>query len=239
MQSGTNGFFTMLLTAVPLLAVPALAIFGIPQFAPMSASPHAEDEEKDLLTDEGEGDSSEELLNDLDPRSTDKTRSDGPGRRKSRSSRGSKLRQESGADDYSHSHREDRHDIEEISSGENSSISRSGSSKSISELALDSEYIADENAVSDTAIDNRDDEQSPADRLTWKSAVRELKRLGITDFRLEPGSAPESFLFCCMLSSADKPRVVRRFEAEAEDPLAAVADVIGQVRDHTRAPLGN
>jgi hypothetical protein len=39
MRSGIHGTFATLLLMVPLLSIPALAIFGIPQFAPVVASP--------------------------------------------------------------------------------------------------------------------------------------------------------------------------------------------------------
>ncbi len=255
MQSGTHGFFTMLLTAVPLLAVPALAIFGIPQFAPMSASPHAEDEEKDLLSDSDASDASDELLDELDPWSADESRT----RRrhgKPRTSRGAGSRSEAsgiddifdGVDAYAQSNREGRHEEDENLSIESTRKRRPETSKqptvdrqstdAISELDLESQYISDDVADVESAIDNQGSENLSGP-LAWKTAVRELKRLGISEYRLEPGSDPETFLFCCMLPSADKPRVVRRFEAEADDPLAAVAEVIRQVREHARAPLGN
>jgi hypothetical protein len=39
MRSGIHGTFATLLLMVPVLSIPALAIFGIPQFAPVVASP--------------------------------------------------------------------------------------------------------------------------------------------------------------------------------------------------------
>jgi hypothetical protein len=66
-------------------------------------------------------------------------------------------------------------------------------------------------------------------RLTWTQARRRLAELGIQQFHLEPGEGPDSFLFVCMFAPGDDPRVTRRFEAEAADPLAAVEDVLQQV----------
>jgi hypothetical protein len=48
MRSDSSGPFTTLLMMVPLVVVPLLAVFGIPQFAPISASPSGDDKEFDI-----------------------------------------------------------------------------------------------------------------------------------------------------------------------------------------------
>jgi hypothetical protein len=55
MSSRSNGLFSTVLMLVPLLAVPALAIFGIPQFVPVVASTTTGDEDFDLLANEATG----------------------------------------------------------------------------------------------------------------------------------------------------------------------------------------
>jgi len=67
------------------------------------------------------------------------------------------------------------------------------------------------------------------DPATWSAAVQKLNELGIRDYRLEPGSRPDEFLFSCSYSPPHNPRVSRRFEAEALDPLKAVIKVLQQV----------
>lgn len=47
MRSGIHGTFATLLLMVPVLSIPALAIFGIPQFAPVVASPLDENPKQD------------------------------------------------------------------------------------------------------------------------------------------------------------------------------------------------
>ena len=47
MRSGLHGTFATLLLMVPVLSIPALAIFGIPQFAPVVASPVDEGRDQD------------------------------------------------------------------------------------------------------------------------------------------------------------------------------------------------
>lgn len=71
---------------------------------------------------------------------------------------------------------------------------------------------------------------APARRsLTWRDAVDHLNALGIRDFRLQPGRQPHSFHFSCSFTPTDNPRITRRFEAEADEQLEAVAKVLAQV----------
>ncbi|QDT40619.1 hypothetical protein Pan241w_06770 [Gimesia alba] len=67
------------------------------------------------------------------------------------------------------------------------------------------------------------------DPATWSAAVQKLNELGIRDYRLEPGVRPNEFLFSCTYSPPHNPRISRRFEAEALDPLKAVIKVLQQV----------
>ncbi|MEX0718796.1 MAG: hypothetical protein WD066_19545 [Planctomycetaceae bacterium] len=65
--------------------------------------------------------------------------------------------------------------------------------------------------------------------LTWTSAVERLKRFGIRDYQLSPGSRVDSFHFSCWYTPRDNPRVTKRFEDEASDPLRAVEKVLAQI----------
>lgn len=65
--------------------------------------------------------------------------------------------------------------------------------------------------------------------LTWTEARRRLTELGIDQFHLEPGLQRDHYLFVCLFSPGDDPRVTHRFEAEAADPLMAVQDVLSQI----------
>ncbi len=65
--------------------------------------------------------------------------------------------------------------------------------------------------------------------LTWREAVRRLNELGIQEFRLEPGSQPGEFYFACEFTPHRDARVTRRFEAEAAEPLLAVQAVLRQI----------
>ena len=72
-----------------------------------------------------------------------------------------------------------------------------------------------------------DQERAPA-ALTWESANRRLESLGIQKFRLE--SVGEGrFLFTCSFHPAGNPRLIQRFEAESDDALEAIQQVLDQI----------
>jgi hypothetical protein len=71
--------------------------------------------------------------------------------------------------------------------------------------------------------------RGPADALTWRSAVQRLNDLEIRNFRLEPGQQAEQFVFICSYTPQDNPSISYRFEAEADEPLRAVEKVLAQI----------
>jgi len=71
------------------------------------------------------------------------------------------------------------------------------------------------------------DRQTPL--LTWRQASLRLTELGVRNYHLERGTASGTFLFVCTFSPGDAPHVVHRFEAEMDDPLLAVNEVLQQV----------
>lgn len=68
-----------------------------------------------------------------------------------------------------------------------------------------------------------------AETLTWRRAVQRLNQMGIREYRLEPGLSPDRFLFVCFYTPRENPRITHRFEAEASEPLRAVAKVLAQI----------
>ena len=71
--------------------------------------------------------------------------------------------------------------------------------------------------------------QSLAEQTGWQDAARRLKKLGIRKYRLESRIDEQNFVFTCTFASPDNPRVVRRFEADADNPLEAVQQVLEQI----------
>ena len=68
---------------------------------------------------------------------------------------------------------------------------------------------------------------------SWGEAVARLNTLGVHDFRVTTGEAAGSSHFSCALPIGTQ--TVRRFEAEAADPLAAMHDVLVQIEQFQRS----
>ncbi len=79
--------------------------------------------------------------------------------------------------------------------------------------------------------------QALAEQAGWQSAARRLKELGIRKYRLESQIEEQTFVFVCTFASPDNPRVIRRFEADADTPLEAVQSVLQQI-DESRSRDG-
>lgn len=73
MRSGIHGTFATLLLMIPVLSIPALAIFGIPQFAPVVASPLDEGPSRDRERRVGQSErpAPDGFLSDLDDHPAD------------------------------------------------------------------------------------------------------------------------------------------------------------------------
>lgn len=71
--------------------------------------------------------------------------------------------------------------------------------------------------------------QALAEQAGWQSAARRLKELGIRKYRLESQIEEQTFVFVCTFAAPDNPRVIRRFEADADTPLEAVQSVLQQI----------
>lgn len=67
--------------------------------------------------------------------------------------------------------------------------------------------------------------------LSWQDAANRLADLGIENYHLESGANPGTFLFVCLYRPAATPSVTHRFEAEGNDPLVAVNQVITKVNE--------
>ncbi len=83
-------------------------------------------------------------------------------------------------------------------------------------------------SVSQDRNPTRVDQEKPG--LTWAIARQRLAELGIRDFHLEPGRDVNSYVFICLFSPGADSQVTHRFEAEADTPLEAVADVLDQIQ---------
>jgi hypothetical protein len=68
-------------------------------------------------------------------------------------------------------------------------------------------------------------------RLTWRQAALYLEQMGIRKYQLTAGSIPGEFNFSCSVTSSNDRKISRAFQAESSDPLTAVQKVLAQVDD--------
>ena len=212
-----------LLVSVPLAAIPLMAIFGVPEFAPVVASPEKDevslgewsadsshpdrygDRANDLLDEYGEYD-------DRFPEPLcDAPAYEPPGER--------------GADDVGRRSRPSGLAVRWPPSSEEDAPAYE--SEGSAELGEPRRLV--EAGTEPPAIP-----ESTAGSLTWQTAARRLNDLDINDYHLEPGLEPGTFLFVCAFAPQDDPNVTMRFEAESSEPLGAVEDVLQQVDEWLR-----
>tara|TARA_R110002095_G_scaffold34106_2_gene32628 strand:+ start:13404 stop:14252 length:849 start_codon:yes stop_codon:yes gene_type:complete len=275
MRSKSNDFFSTILMLIPLVAVPMLAIFGIPEIAPVKKSALNENE---AFSSEGAsqsqfeeisfGASSHEIGLGDEGNLTGRSRS-GQGNsfeKMAAGSQGSSNREQwlppAGAlegwelDTAPSKIEPDRKNLG-LASAEplpkqelgNNSIQQLGfdrtqsSQGSANPFEREIQQVGNEQsqfepaAPADQSAVKEVDEQFRVraetmlrrDPATWSAAVQKLNELGIRDYRLEPGVRPNEFLFSCSYSPPHNPRISRRFESEALDPLKAVIRVLQQV----------
>ena len=65
--------------------------------------------------------------------------------------------------------------------------------------------------------------------IGWKHLRVALSAHGIEQFQIQPGSRAGEVHFSCVQPVPGRNRVVRRFEAEAADPIRAARDVLKQI----------
>ena len=66
-------------------------------------------------------------------------------------------------------------------------------------------------------------------RSTWNDVRTALSAHGIRRFKIQPGSRTGEVHFSCVRPVSGLARVVRRYEAEAADPVRAARDVLQQI----------
>ena len=71
-------------------------------------------------------------------------------------------------------------------------------------------------------------------RPSWNQVRVALAAHGVEQFKIQPGSRAGEVHFSCVQPVPGRVRVVRRFEAEAADPLRAARDVLLQIEQFDR-----
>lgn len=216
-MSSKAGTLTAALLSAPLGALAMMAVVGMPQFAPGKGAAQEDEAALDqpMFVSDPRGDRREGLFDSVDEAS------DAPQWDQSPNSLfGNRSPREDERSEPSGSRRE-RSPADDQAPQDTNRLPRDWAD-------------AEQTPRMRTAVDNRAGGQEgrsepPQPSLGWKDAQRRLSDLGIQDYHLERGSQEGSFLFVCMFSPGDDQRIVQRFEAEADDPLLAVEDVLRQV----------
>lgn len=204
MSAKAGGSLATLLMSVPLAAIPLMAIFGIPQFTPGAAGPR--DDDRIIREPEFRGDPAAYRRRAADVLSQ---RDDKEQRR----------------------HAEPIHDA--FSHDPFHSPAPGARDRRLADAAPGPQAAGAQRGGS-AAPSSDPSAPSPSAGTNWRDASRQLQELGITQYHLERGHQQDTFLFVCMFSPGDNPQVTQRFEAEAQDPLAAVQDVLRQVDEWLR-----
>lgn len=64
----------------------------------------------------------------------------------------------------------------------------------------------------------------------WNEVRAGLAAVGVDRFKIQPGGRDGEVHFSCVQQVPGRPRLLRRFEAEAEDPVLAASDVLEQIQ---------
>jgi hypothetical protein len=216
-----------LLFSVPLAAIPLMAIFGIPQFAPLVASPersggydrHSDDRSSDVRIRGGRR-QAEEFADELDESEAPEFDAD----RRPSLDRSLEDRYGRAAAGRARSQRDSAQEVPQTELGEDRQEESPASA--FADDLLDRRSTRDRN---ESPSATEAPAQPAATGLTWQSAAQRFQALGISSYHLEPGSNPTSFLFVCSFCPELHPNVTMRFESESADPLLAVDDVLAQI----------
>lgn len=234
MRTSAQGSLATVLLLIPILAVPMLAIFGVPQFTPVVASPF-DDAAASRRQDESEAPPFSPTGSEGDPfeRASSNLSSDVPEWGDEPSDRAARaLADRRRVTPVSHRPTRKTALSEPTEPSPFASPSEGTAAPTMPD-ALPGSYRRQRNtAVVDTRPNRPTAEATPAmldPQLTWRDAVQKLNALGIRNFRLEPGHQPSQFLFSCSYTPRDNPSVSYRFENEADEPLRAVERVLEQI----------
>jgi len=75
-------------------------------------------------------------------------------------------------------------------------------------------------------------ESPAAPRRGWSETMQRLHAAGVVRYRVQPGRRLDEVHFSCVVTSMAQPRLVRRYETEADTPLAAARDVLQQIEEN-------
>jgi len=225
MSSRSGSPIATLLMFVPLVAVPLLAVFGVPKFPSLNASPTEDVDDHFDEPDWGPGfdqhDSADVFA------SADSDSSFPAGGPPPFETGGQSAPARGFSNDPFASESDPEWDLPPDALNGWSLESQAAPGASAGGAPQDATSSADSFPSNPDGSDAG--ATSAGDPFTWQSAVQRLRDFGIEDYHLQPGHQPELFHFSCLLEPSDNPSVIHRFEAESSQPLEAVRDVVTQI----------
>lgn len=209
MRSGAHSSVGTILLLIPILAVPMLAIFGVPQFTPAVASPLKAQREQGNRLDDAPTFSKSNTTSDPLVELAEGAAAELPAWADERDVSAVKLTERR------------RNERVAASAAAEANVASPFSVASAEPVPRQSRPTAHTVAPKPAMTDSSG--------LTWQAAVKRLNDLEIRNFRLEPGHQAQQFAFYCSFTPPESPRVSYRFEAEADEPLRAVEKVLQQI----------
>ncbi len=209
MRSGAHSSVGTILLLIPILAVPMLAIFGVPQFTPAVASPLMAQREQQKNLDDAPSFSRNNREADPMVELAEGAATELPAWADERDASAVSLAQRR------------RNERVVTSATPEASVASPFTSAATEAVPRQNRPTAH------TATPKVAPTESSG--LTWQAAVKRLNDLEIRNFRLEPGHQAQQFAFYCSFTPRETPRVSYRFEAEADEPLRAVEKVLQQI----------
>ncbi len=212
MRSAAHSSLATLLLLIPILAIPLLAVFGVPQFVPNVESPL--EDGSDAAADATDApafasiteESTSPFTRERDTASTPMT--DDWGTAAPAEDRLAQRRRQLGAEP----------------------TASTATSSAPTRPAAAAPYRRPI-GTAPRELHTTTPQSGEAATLTWRSAVARLNELEIRNFRLEPGQHVGEFVFICSFTPSDSPWLSQRFEAQADEPLRAVENVLDQIDD--------
>jgi hypothetical protein len=249
------GAVTTILMLIPMLAVPVMALFGVPHFMPVVASPTPASQGepfvgfREVRTGQADGvlhpvslRTESQSLDLFQPYGGEAVASPSPERGETDSRLDLIRRDWSDPLGSSQSSR----------AGQNGAVRAAGASRGNGLSpglvtifdSRPSQKDTPSRASSSVRYQREGSSATPRKRLpaksqamSWRQASQILNDLGVRTYSLTPGLNPGEFRFVCLVSSTDDPRVSRRFESNSADPLIAVEQVISQVKSWTQSEI--
>jgi hypothetical protein len=242
---GSGGSFVALLLSIPLTAVALVGVVGVPKLQEIlsNASSHGDDEfdedgfsprsrskrgssrsdrdkEEDASLWSDESHLKDEFSDELGSRKSSKSKSSLARNSKSKPADdgfGSDLKEDS--DDFFNKPRSRFGQPSKQSEATDMVATEPFKSRS---PVVQAEHVTPANPPRATGRVGSDN---------FASSIEKLRSMGVDRFHLEPGLGAGQYLFVCQVEGAGESATVHRFEAEASDPTAAVADVTKQLAE--------